>query len=51
MATNFRVKIDDQPTDVHSSHWHFGTEWNTVIPISRGSLPMIWLHRVKIWWT
>jgi len=41
----------DQLTHLHSLLWHFKTRWNIAIPISKDSMMMIWLHRVKIWWT
>jgi len=33
------------------SPWRSKTEWNIAILISKDLLTMIWLHRLKIWWT
>jgi len=37
--------------DLHSSNWHTETDRDIAMPMGALTAAVIWLHRVKIWWT
>jgi len=49
MATNFIVKMGELDlSHLHSSPWYSKTDWNIIIPISKGSMAIISVHRMQI---
>jgi len=49
MATNFRVKIDEIGRIIFICRLGIPKRIEIAISISKGSVWMIWLHRIKIW--
>jgi len=49
MATYFRVKISEIGLITYIHHLGFQKSRISQFRFSKGSLPIIWLHHIKIW--
>ena len=48
VTANFKAKSAEV---IHLWSWHCKMDWNFALPIGELTAAMIWLYRVKIWWT